>query len=49
MMTVSKTDEYNTWLKALKVVQGRARLHARIECSKAIQVNTAFYPAEFAS
>jgi putative addiction module killer protein len=30
MMTVSKTDEYNTWLKALKDVQGRARIHARI-------------------
>ncbi len=30
MLTLSKTDEYDTWLKGLKDVQGRARIHARI-------------------
>ena len=29
-MTLSKTDEYDTWLKNLKDIQGRARIHARI-------------------
>ncbi len=30
MLTLSKTDEYDAWLKGLKDVQGRARIHARI-------------------
>jgi putative addiction module killer protein len=30
MMTLIKTDEYDAWVKGLKDVQGRARIHARI-------------------
>ena len=30
VLTLSKTDEYDVWLKGLKDVQGRARIHARI-------------------
>jgi putative addiction module killer protein len=30
MMVLSKTDEYDAWLKGLKDIQGRARINARI-------------------
>ena len=30
MLTLRKTDGYDAWLKSLKDVQGRARIHARI-------------------